>query len=382
MMLLEYEAKRLLRGVGIQTPQGHVVFSERDLAALALTYPLAAKVQVASGGRGKRGGVVKVDDAHGAQRAVAMLLETQLDGEASRAVLLEPWLPLERELYLSVTVDGTAGGYVVLYSPHGGIDVESGAPPVRYAPGRIQRFRAHELREVLSPVEHDSVVRERVLLLARRLLMLAATRDCLTVEINPLGVLSEGRLIAVDAKVVRDDAAGFRAPEIDAAIRSSWDLEPDPVRLALQGRLSYVRLEGDVGLISGGAGMTMAVMDLIDAAGGRPACFLDCSANPTPSGYRLAFEMLDADPSIGVILVSIFGGGTHMERVARVMVEIMDERCSTKPVVFRLDGTNADQIPAIFGRRGLVNCASIEDAVRDAVDLARSRGASIVGGER
>jgi succinyl-CoA synthetase beta subunit len=147
----------------------------------------------------------------------------------------------------------------------------------------------------------------------------------------------------------------------------------DPlVRDALEMRHMYVRLDGDIGLISGGAGMTMAAMDMIVEMGGRPACFLDCSPGPTSArGYRPAFAMLDADPQVKVILVSVFGGGTQMQRVASAMKEIMTERASGKPVVFRLDGTNVDQVPAIFDQFGVHNHRWLEDAVSEAVRLAR-----------
>ena len=135
-----------------------------------------------------------------------------------------------------------------------------------------------------------------------------------------------------------------------------------------------VWLDGEVGLISGGAGMTMASMDLIGDAGGRPACFLDCSNNPTPDGYRLAFDLLDQAPAVKVILVSIFGGLTQMDRVARVMKDIMQQRRSRKPVVFRLNGTNAKQVADIFAGTGLSNHATLESAVAEAVAITRKTG--------
>jgi succinyl-CoA synthetase beta subunit len=124
-------------------------------------------------------------------------------------------------------------------------------------------------------------------------------------------------------------------------------------------------------VISGGAGMTMGAMDMIAEHGGRPACFLDCSPGPTSTrGYRPAFAMLDADPAVKVILVSVFGGGTQMQRVANSMKEVMADRNSSKPVVYRLDGTNVDQVPGIFAEFGAHNHASLEEAVKEAVKLA------------
>ena len=133
----------------------------------------------------------------------------------------------------------------------------------------------------------------------------------------------------------------------------------------------YVRLDGDIGLISGGAGLTMGVMDMIREQGGKPACFLDCSPGPTSTrGYRPAFAMLDGDPRIKVILASIFGGGTQMQRVAKAMKENLAERTSSKPVVFRLNGTNVDEANRIFSEIGIRNHDTLEDAVQEAVQLA------------
>jgi succinyl-CoA synthetase beta subunit len=213
-------------------------------------------------------------------------------------------------------------------------------------------------------------VREKVLRIARSLLRVAQLHDCTTVEINPLAVLAGGSLMAADAKIVRDESAAFRNSGIAEAIRALNSHEPKLVERCLAAGLMLIRMEGNVGLISGGAGMTMATMDLIQAAGGRPACFLDCSASPTPKGYGLAFEMLDADPGVRSILVSIFGGATQMDRVARVMHDIMDERESEKPVVFRLNGTNAGAVQGIFDNAGIRNHVTLDAAVAEAVSLA------------
>ncbi len=365
--MLEFEGKRLLKSVGVVVPDGVVVRSDAEVDAHAFTYPVAVKAQVEAGGRGKAGGVIKADDAPAAKEAVRRMLGSEFAGERPEAVLVEPWLASERELYLSVTANGEVGGYVVLYSRLGGIEVEEAAELCRYDVGPPQNFRGHALRRILSKVEADSRLTERVIQLARVLVRLAASRDCITVEINPLVVLEDQSLVAADAKIARDEWATFRSADIRGQIARARSRESESARRCLEANLMLVPLDGNVGLISGGAGMTMAVMDLIAEAGGQPACFLDCSANPTPAGYQLAFEMLDADPKVEVILVSIFGGATHMDRVARVMTEIMAERSSDKPVVFRLNGTHAEQAGIIFREDGIENHATIEAAVNAAM---------------
>jgi len=374
MLLTEHEGKALLASVGVAVPPGVVVRSAGAVGRRKLPYPVAVKAQAASGGRGKAGGIVRADSPVRARMAAKKLLATKFGGERPQAVLLEPWLAIERELYLSVTVDAAADGYAVLYSPRGGVDVEEGAAPARYDVGPARNFRAYRLREALAGIEADVAVRDRVVALARRLLLLASSRDCTTVEINPLAKLADGSLIAADAKIVRDDYARFRAVDIAERIDADHARQPKAIARALAGDLMLVWLDGEVGLISGGAGMTMATMDLIADAGGLPACFLDCSANPTPQGYRLAFELLDGEPKVKVILVSIFGGLTQMDRVARVMREIMSERRSRKPVVFRLNGTSVAQANEILVQGRLRNNASIEDAVHEALALAHKGG--------
>ncbi len=373
--MLEHEGKALLRRVGVATPAGRVLVARDDAAAWDGGYPVAVKAQVRGGGRGKQGGVLRADDAAALTAALARVRGLVLDGASVDAVLVEPWQPHDRELYLSLVVDGRANGYVLLYAPRGGVDIESGPPPARYPFGDPSRFRVHELRVVLERTEHDYRVRERVIALAERLVATADGHDCTTIEINPLAVLEDGSLVALDAKVVRDEWAAFRNEEIRALVADERGRADALLRASLEMGHMYVRLDGDIGLISGGAGMTMGAMDVIAAAGGRPACFLDASPGPTSTrGYRPALAMLDADPAVKVILVSVFGGGTQMQRVANAMKDLMAERTSDKPVIFRLDGTNVDQVPAILATFGAHNHATMESAAQAAVALARGRG--------
>ena len=372
MMILEHEAKALLRSVGVAVPQGTLI-KPGTRAPRVREYPVAVKAQVRSGGRGKQGGVIRADNATALKAAARKLFATAFAGEKPEALLADPWLPIDRELYLSVTIDGSAEGYVVLYSPKGGVDIEQATPPARYPIGAPWKFRAHELRAVLETVEKDFQLRERVIFLAQRLVETAAARDCTTIEINPLARLQDGELVALDAKIVYDDWAHYRNADILAQRVGEKRRVDKLLRASLEMGHMYVKLDGDIGLISGGAGLTMGAMDMIRQLGGKPACFLDASPGPTSTrGYQPAFAMLDADPAVKVILVSVFGGGTHMNRVARSMKENMAMRKSKKPVVFKLDGTYVDQVPGIFDTFGATNHASLEAAVKEAIKLARA----------
>lgn len=368
MLMTEHAGKSLLESHGVPVPAGVLIRKASDAAKWRGGWPVALKVQVASGGRGKAGGVLRADNAEAAQSHAATLFTREFGGERPASLLLEPWVEHTRELYLAVTVDGESGGYVLLYNAAGGVDVEAQAPQ-KYAFGSPHNFRGHELRALLATVETDGALRERIVTLARRLAFIATATDALTVEINPLAVLPNARLLALDAKVVRDEAAAFRHADIAEEIERARKREPRMVRKALEGNLMMVGLDGDIGLISGGAGMTMAGMDMLSQAGLKPACFLDCSSNPTPAGYQLAFDVLDAEPRVKAILVSIFGGGTQIDRVAKVMNEIVKKRKSKKPVVFRMNGTGRDRADALMQEFGLTNHPTLESAI-DAVTAA------------
>lgn len=371
MLLTEHEGKALLHAHGVPVPSGMVIRTPAAARRWRKGFPVAIKAQVSAGGRGNAGGVLRAENIGEVEVAAQRLFESEFSGERPATLLLEPWLAHERELYLGLTVDGATGGYAVLYASAGGVDVERHAP-LKYAFGAPRDFRAHELRRLLAETEQDGAVRERVVGLARRLVFLASAIDAITVEINPLAVLPGGKLIALDAKIVRDEAAAFRHADLAEAIGRARKREPRTVAQALAGNLMMVWIDGDVGLISGGAGMTMAVMDLVADAGMRPACFLDCSSNPTPAGYQLAFKLLDAEPRVKAVLVSIFGGGTQMDRVARVMGEIMKKRRARKPVVFRLNGTGQVKANEMMLEAGLYNHPTLESAVDEVAAKMRT----------
>jgi succinyl-CoA synthetase beta subunit len=371
MLMTEHAGKSLLAAHGIAVPRGNLIRKGNQVRSLKQTYPVALKVQVPSGGRGKAGGVLRAEDAEQAEAAAGQLLQREFGGERAQTLLVEPWVEHTRELYLGLTVDGQTGGYVILYAPTGGVDVEH-QESHKYAFGSPREFRAHALRELLASAEADGALRERIVVMARRLVFLATAIDAITIEINPLAVLPDGKLLALDAKIVRDEAAAFRQADVAEEIERSRKREPRIVAKALAGNLMMVGLDGEVGLISGGAGMTMAAMDMIADTGLRPACFLDCSSNPTPAGYQLAFEALDADRKVKAILVSIFGGGTHIDRVAKVMNEIMQKRKSRKPVVFRMNGTGRDQADVVMQQAGLQNYPTLESAVDSVVAAVRA----------
>ncbi len=367
MLLTEARGKALLREARIPVPQSFEASSREELAVRPIAYPVAAKAQVSAGGRGKSGGVLKCEDLAQLDNAFCMIMSTEFGGERPKSILVESWLDIDRELYLAVIVDGRVGGMTVLYSPRGGVDIEQGPAPTAYAFGLPRNFQGHRFRRILEAVEPDAKIREKVVGLARRLLQVAVDNECLTVEVNPLVVRKDGSLVAADAKVVLDEAAAFRRSRTAEAIATEREAADEDIRRCSDGNLMLVWLEGRVGLVSGGAGMTMAAMDAIDAAGSSPACFLDVSGNPTPAGFDLAFDLLDRAPGVQGILVSMFGGGLHTDRVARTLVDVLARRTSGKPVALRLAGTSSDKATEILRDAGYANHTSLERAVADIV---------------
>jgi succinyl-CoA synthetase beta subunit len=367
MLLTEAQGKALLRAAAIATPSSKELHSLDEVRACRLELPVAVKAQVAAGGRGKAGGIRKASSAAELEEAFSAIMEMKFAGEAPSSVLAESWLEISRELYLAVTIDGRAGGFNILYSPRGGVNIEEGPPPLCYPIGLPRNFRAHTFRKLLDGVERDVRLRERIIATARRLLEVAASHECLTVEINPLVVLKDGSLVAGDAKVVLDEAAALRKSATAAAIAASREKADPEIRRCANANLMLVWLDGEIGLISGGAGMTMAAMDAIDGAGSEPACFLDVSGNPTPAGFGLAFDLLDRAPRVKGILISMFGGGLHTDRVAKTLIDILKTRNSAKPVTIRLNGTRSDRAGEILREAGLKNHATLEAAVTDIV---------------
>lgn len=367
MLVTEAQGKALLRAAAVATPSSQELRSLDEVRACRIDLPVAVKAQVAAGGRGKAGGIRKANSAAELEEAFSAIMAMRFAGEAPASVLVETWLEIERELYLAVAIDSRVGGFNVLYSPRGGVDIEDGPSPITYPVGLARNFRAHVFRGLLEPVEPDAKVRERVISVARRLLDIALANECTTVEINPLVVAKSGALVAADAKIVLDEAAAFRRAATAAAIATAREKADRGIRLCEEANLMLVWLDGEIGLISGGAGMTMAAMDAIDGAGAQPACFLDVSGNPTPAGFGLAFDLLDRAPKVKGILVSMFGGGLHTDRVAKTLVELLGKRTSAKPVTMRLNGTRSDLATTILRDGGHQNHATLEAAVADIV---------------
>jgi succinyl-CoA synthetase beta subunit len=385
MKIHEYQAKALLREFGVAVPRGE--WAETPAAARAgagrLGGRVVVKAQVHAGGRGKGGGIKLADDPAGAERAAAQIIgmrlktpQTPPDGIEVRSVLVEEASAIERELYLSMTLDRARGTHVVMASQAGGMDIEEVAART---PERILREWAHpalglgdfQARRLAYGLGLAGDLFKQGLALLRNLFALYRDKDCSLVEINPLVVTKDGRVFALDAKLNFDDNALFRHPEI-AALRDIHEEDPLDVEASKYG-LNYIKLGGDVGCMVNGAGLAMATMDIVKLAGGEPANFLDVGGGASPEQIENAFRILSSDPGVKVVYINVFGGILRCDRLAEGVIAAVHSLGLRLPVVVRMEGTNVELGRKMLAESGLhlTNAEDMGDGARKAVTLAK-----------
>lgn len=366
MKIHEYQAAQLFQSYGVPVPEGRAAFTveEAEEAARQLACgPFVVKAQVHSGGRGKAGGVKSADTPAGvAERAreiLGMTLVTKQTGPQGRVVrrlLVNRAVKIAREYYLSLTVDGARGCVVMIASGEGGTEIEEiaqSAPekiytiPIDPALGLMQ----YQAREMGKRLGLDAAEVRQFVPIAMALYRLFVEKDCSLVEINPLAVDMDGRLIAADAKINFDDNALFRHPDIQG-LRDENEEDPRETA-ASRYDLNYIQLDGDIGCMVNGAGLAMATMDIIQAVGGNPANFLDVGGSATEEKVAGAFSILLSDPKVKGIFVNIFGGIMKCDVIAAGVVEAAKKLAVRVPLVVRLEGTNAQAGKKILSESGL-----------------------------
>ena len=349
MDLFEYQGKELFARWGIPVPAGRVVGSpaEAAQAAVDLGGRVALKAQVATGGRGKAGGVKVVDGPEQAAAAAAGVLGMSIGAEVVQRLLVEAAAQIDAEYYAAVTVDRRAGMAVFMLSAKGGVDVEeatAGGSMVTVRVDPLLGLPSFQVRNLIYGAGLDPRARRDAAWLLPRLYRLFVESDAQLVEVNPLA-LTPGGLLALDAKVTLDDSALFRHPDFEGYHGTA---PPDPQeQMAAQARLNFVKLDGDVGIIGNGAGLVMATLDVVAQAGGAPANFLDVGGG---AGAGVLASALDVVLAGGVrsVLVNIFGGITRCDLVAGGILEALGRTRVTVPIVVRLEGTNAAEGRAIL----------------------------------
>lgn len=390
MNLHEYQAKSVLRDYGIATPRGVVVASAEGCASAAAELGGAAwvaKAQIHAGGRGKAGGVQLARSLEELQAFAQRLLGSRLttyqnapDGQPVHELLIEETLPIARELYLSITVDRAAERIGLVASAAGGMDIEAVASSqpdkilkewVDPATG-LMDFQGRNLAFGLglSGEQIGAFVK-----LVKTLYRVFVDKDLALLEINPLIVSVDGRLLPLDCKMGVDDNALYRQKAL-ADIADQTQI--DPKEAEAQGHnLNYIALNGDIGCMVNGAGLAMATMDLIQLSGGQPANFLDVGGGASAQTVAQAFKIILSDPNVKAVLINIFGGIMRCDVIAQGVIDAVREVGVTIPVVVRLEGTNVELGRKMLAESGLSIIASddLNAAARLAVEAVAAEAA-------
>ena len=386
MKIHEYQAKQILAKYGVTIPRGKVAFTVDEAVSAAEelgTEIYVVKAQIHAGGRGKGGGV-KVSKGleavrTNAEQIIGMQLvthQTGPKGQQVKRVLVEEGIDIKKELYVSLLVDRGFQQVVMLASTEGGMDIEQVAANT---PEKILKvgidptigMRPYQATELAYGLEIDKINPKLIrpaAALFQGLYEAFVNEDCSLVEINPLVLTGDGRVIALDSKITIDDNALFRH-KYTLALRDLDEEDPAETE-ASENDLNYIRLDGSIGCMVNGAGLAMGTMDIIKACGGEPANFLDVGGGSTQERVELAFRLISSDPHVKCILINIFGGIVRCDMVAAGVVAAIKNVDLKVPVVVRLEGTNAAEAHQIVNDSGLGSRLRMADGLRNAAEKA------------
>ncbi len=357
MKLFEYMAKAVLRKYGIPVPDGFVVSSADQIRNVR--GPVMVKAQVLIGGRGKAGGIKPADGVDETRKVTASILGMSIGGYITKEVLIEQRLDVAQELYLGITVDRANRSLMLMASPDGGMDIES-VPEDRILTLPVDQLIGYQPfvgRRVVAflglPPEQSSQVET----ICHHLFELAVGEDAELAEINPLVVTKDGKVVAGDAKVTIDSDALFRHKEFENLPEDITPLE----QKAKEMDIAFVQLDGNIGVIANGAGLTMATLDSISIFGGKAGVFLDLGGTDDPEKVKKAvLLMAEANPK--VILLNIFGGITKCDTVAKGVIEANQEKKIAAPFVARIKGVNEEAAREMLRNEGMIPASGLSEA--------------------
>jgi len=384
----EYQAKELLANFGVAIPPGGVAYSAEQAVYRAAEIGgsrWAVKAQIHSGARGKAGGIKLCTTEDEVRKAADALLGSRLvthqtgpEGKVVHRLYVEAAVPIERELYIGFVLDRKTERIMLVAHPHGGMEIEEIA---KSEPETILRqtmepavgMQAFQAREIAYGLGLDPAQVNRMVNLLLGCHRAFRDLDATMVEINPLVVTKDGRLLALDAKMGFDDNALFRRPQV-SELRDHAEEDPREAQAAEYG-LNYVALDGEIGCIINGAGLAMATMDMIKHAGGQPANFLDVGGGASPERVAMAFKLVLQDKKVGAMLVNIFAGINRCDWVAKGVVQAVKEVGVEVPLVVRLAGTNVEEGRRILdeSKLPLIQADSLEDAANKVVAAWKSQ---------
>jgi len=378
MDLLEYQGKQLFAKHGVPVPEGRpaTTVTEATQAAEDLGYPVVIKAQVQIGGRGKAGGIKLAHDRHEAEEHATAILGMDIRGYTVHELYVEEASEIDEEYYAAIVFDRSAKKPMVMLSRMGGMDVEEVAETDPEAMRMLhvdpllglQDF--HGRRLAFESGIAEDVIRPVGAMLAR-LYDVFVREDATLVEVNPLLITKSRDVVALDAKVTVDDNALYRHPDV-AELRDLSAEDPQE-RMAKERGLTYVKLDGNVGILGNGAGLVMSTLDVVAQAGGRPANFLDAGGGSKAEAITSAVEVILSDDKVSAVLFNIFGGITRCDEVAKGLIEAFEQIKPDVPFVVRLDGTNDKEGRALLAEANLANVyteATMLGAAEKVVELA------------
>jgi len=380
LKLQEYRSKEILARHGVPLLGGATATTPEQARAAAadIAGPVVVKAQVLVGGRGKAGGVKLAANPDETADRAREIIGLDIKGTTVKTVLVAPAAEIAHEYYLGLILDRATRAITVIASAEGGVEIEETA---KTSPEAILRLRLHPLiglqehqvRRVGFFLGIPAELRNDFAAVLRGLHAAFMESDADLAEVNPLVVTDGGRLLALDAKIVLDDSALPRHPDLEA-MRDLNEEEPSEIA-AREAGISFIKLEGTIGCMVNGAGLAMTTMDLVKLAGGEPANFLDIGGGAKADRVAAAFRIILDDPNVEAILINIFGGITRGDEVARGIVEARAGLTRDVPMVVRIVGTNADEAEPILAEANLITADSLDDAAAKAVAAAEGRTA-------
>ncbi len=366
MKLFEYRGKELFDKYGIAVPNGRLVKDENDFSGL--NFPFVLKAQVPIGGRGKAGGIKSADDLNDAKEKFSKIMGMDIKGYTVRKVLAEEKVDIKKELYLSVTLDRSKRMSLIMASASGGMDIESVPDNEIFKEwvNPLIGIQSFHIRGIISKLGLEKGEGKEVAKVISKIYKLFREYDCELVEINPLIIKKDGGVMALDSKVNINDDAMYRHTDIEPEVVELTPLEKD----AKEKGIAFIQLEGNIGVIANGAGLTMATLDALTHYSGKGGVFLDLGGTDDPEKVEQAFELMKkAKPK--VIFLNLFGGITRCDSVAKGVKAVITREGIDCPVITRIKGCNENEAKDILKDAGLITGTTLQDAAQKSSDLAR-----------
>ena len=371
MNLFEYQGRELYERYGIPCAKGFVVESMADLDAKAAQahFPVVVKAQVLVGGRGKAGGVKFADNAAQLKDVTKSILGLDIKGHVTKKVMVAQKLDFAKEYYMSFLVDRASRRHMLIFSPDGGVEIES-VPENRIFKTTIDPmtgFQPFHARAVLLKSGLDADTQKQISAIMAKLYRMYVEMDAELCEVNPLASLKDGKVVAGDAKVVLNDSALYRHKEFQQKDENMTDLEQE----AREKGVALVQLDGNIGVMANGAGLTMGTLDALTQFGGKAGVFLDLSGTDDPEKVAQAVRLMKkAKPA--VMFLNLFGGITKCDTVAKGLVSVLQKEGVEFPIITRIKGTNAKEANDILHSFGLETASTLQDAAKKASEMAQN----------